>query len=75
MILKKKKLTLSTYVMPNCRRPQFHTKQILISNVLFGDCSMMYKEGYFKCSNKILIFKIPVIFEDQNFAARSLLNF
>ena len=42
----------------------------LISNFLIDNCSLVYKVGFCKFSTKIYIFKVPVIFENENFAAR-----
>ena len=45
-------------------------KKNLISNFLIDNCSLVYKVGFWKFSTKIYIFKVPVIFENENFAAR-----
>ena len=46
-------------------------KQILFSNFLFVDCSLLYQEGVYKFSKKYWFLWSLWFFENENFAAQA----
>ena len=49
-------------------------KQILILNFLFGNCSFMEKESFWKLKKKYSFSRSLWFFENENFAARALIR-
>ena len=60
----------SKTVLPIFRRKKKIFNKLLISNYIFGDCSLKYMEGFCKFKKYIYIDKVLVIFRKWNFAAR-----